>query len=122
MDELIDNHGSFSLDAIYLAKHVAAMENLADAIRHLETLIEKVIALESQRPTNQLKETLTSFMEYQVNPRCYPNMNYLEILPSTSMIPSKPPSVNQIKTDATMDPEVKDLYKSILTKTLNVFL
>ena len=65
--------------AQYLEKHTGALENLTQAIKHLDTTIKKEICLESSQPSLQLKEAINTFVEYTINPRYYKDPGLLKL-------------------------------------------
>ena len=63
----------------YLEKHAGAVESLTQAIQHLDTTIKKEISLESRQPSMQLKEAITAFVEYAINPKFYQDLGLLKL-------------------------------------------
>lgn len=62
-----------------LERHIDAMEALTQAIKHLETTIEKEISLASKQPSMELKEAITSFLEDNVNLKYYRDSDFLKL-------------------------------------------
>jgi hypothetical protein len=121
LKEPLDGQTDISFNAIYLAKHAVAMENLTDAIKQLDTLIKKVISLESLQPSCQLKEALASFVDYHINPLYYQDMNWLPVAAVPSIAPTGSSTINRVKVSNYLDQELEDLYKSALEKAFKVF-
>lgn len=65
--------------AKYLDGHINAMENLTRAIKQLDATVKKEVSLGSSRPSIELKEAITSFLEYNVNPKYYQETGYLKL-------------------------------------------
>jgi hypothetical protein len=110
----------------YLNKHATAMENLTQAMKQLEATFKRVIKLDSQIPSQQLKEAVSAFVDFHINPRYYHEKDMLqikaaspsEVAPSFKVTPlnkEKVPSIRTLpscdipeKDPVIMDPEIMD--------------
>ncbi len=116
-----------------LEKHATAMENLTQAMKQLDSTFEKDSKLESHQPSLQLKEAVSSFVDFHINPRYYHDKDLLQIKAAslseaapqfnvTSPIMDKVPSnVNRKKVDDTIDQVTDNLYILALKKAIKDF-
>jgi hypothetical protein len=63
----------------YLEKHIQAMECLTQTLKQLDATIKKEISLENNQPSIELREAITSFLEYTINPKYYKDTGYLKL-------------------------------------------
>lgn len=74
----------------YLEKHIQAMENLTQTLKLLDATIKKEISLESNQPSIELKEAITSFLEFAINPKFYKDTGYLKLPVASEISHSEP--------------------------------
>jgi hypothetical protein len=65
--------------AKYLEQHRAAMENLARAVKELQSTMSKDVRPQIGPPSLQLKQVVTTFMENYVNPRYYKQVQLVKV-------------------------------------------
>jgi PAS domain S-box-containing protein len=69
----------------YVRQHTADMEKLTCEIKRLDETISKEMEMESKQPSLRLKEAITAFMDYSINPRFYREGDCLK-LPATPQL------------------------------------
>ena len=119
-----------------LEKHAAAMEKLTQAMKQLDATFKKEIKLESHHSSPQLKEAISSFAEFYINPQ-YRNQDLLQIkttppppktapqlnvtpqcdvAPQFNVTPNKdkvPSNVNRKKIEETIEQEMENMSQEM---------
>ncbi len=98
----------------FIAKHTTAVENLTQAVTQLNMTIKKDSKLEPRRISLHLTETITSFMEYNINPMFYNDKNILKLNAATPKRQTESLNENRPRGIDKLDHELKNLYTNIL--------
>ena len=72
-----------------LDKHSAEMESLIQAIGQLDETVKKEMSIKSHQQLIQLKEAVTTFIEYNINPQYYKESSYLQLTESPQGVPAE---------------------------------
>ena len=71
-----------------LDKHSAKMDSLTQAIGQLDETVKKEMSIKSHQQLIQLKEAVTTFVEYNINPQYYKESSYLQLTESLQGVPA----------------------------------
>ena len=99
-----------------------SIEELTQAIKQLDSTIKKELRQKSQQPLPQLKETVTAFLEYHINPTYYyQGTSYLQLKAATPMNHTGPSNINNVKDKDIMNQETESIYILGLKKAIQDF-
>jgi hypothetical protein len=97
------------------------IEELTQAVKQLDVTIKKELKQKSQQPSVQLKETVTTFLEYHINPAYYQGKSYLQLKAAPVIAQSESTTTKEIKDPNNMKQDIENLYLSALKRALQDF-